>query len=189
MEIRLIDINPFSRPGRRLKGVKAIVMHWVGNPGSTAEANRVYFKRLKEQDKKDEKPDRYASSHYIIGLKGEVLQTIPTDEVAYHCGSASYTEEAERFFGDFVSKRNSPNNCTIGIEMCHPDWTGVFNYETEQAAIELVANLCQSYGLTPETGIWRHYDVVGWKSCPKFWVDNEHEFVLFKDRVHESITG
>ena len=82
---------------------KKLLFHWVGNAGSSAIANRNYFESLKNTHK------TYASSHYIIGLNGEIIRCIPEDEVAFHAGSRSM------------------NRKSIGIEDCHPDWGGKFN--------------------------------------------------------------
>ena len=40
--------NSYSRPGIELKQVNGIVIHYVGNAGSSAEENRDYFESLKE---------------------------------------------------------------------------------------------------------------------------------------------
>ena len=40
--------NEYSRPGKELKEVNAIVVHYVGNPGTTAAQNRNYFENLKQ---------------------------------------------------------------------------------------------------------------------------------------------
>jgi hypothetical protein len=32
---KLITQNRYSRPGRRLKGMRGLVVHWVANPGLT----------------------------------------------------------------------------------------------------------------------------------------------------------
>ena len=42
----LIRVNENSRPGLKLETVRNIVIHYVGNPGSSAKANRNYFDRL-----------------------------------------------------------------------------------------------------------------------------------------------
>ncbi len=58
----LLTKNKFSRPGTALKTVNGVVVHYVGNPGSTAEGNRNYFESLKA-GKKDAKGNYiYASS-------------------------------------------------------------------------------------------------------------------------------
>lgn len=154
---KLLTTNPMSRPGKKIEKIENIVIHWVGNAGSTAIANRNYFENLKNQS------TRYASSHYIIGLDGEIIQCIPEDEVAYHSGNLSM------------------NYHSIGIENCHPDWTGEFNENTYNALIELLADLCTRYNLSGEK-IIRHYDVSR-KICPKYYVENENEFDRLKENV------
>jgi N-acetylmuramoyl-L-alanine amidase len=77
--------------------------------------------------------------------------------------------------------KNSPNNCTIGIELCI-DGNGNFTTETITAAAELVAKLVRENNLTTED-IGHHKKVVGWKDCPLPWVKNPTLFDEFKDRV------
>ena len=158
MEIqeKLLTINPYSRTGEKLQSVKQIVVHWVGNAGSTALANRNYFESLKDKH-------IYASSHYIVGLNGEIIRCIPEDEVTYHAGSSKVN-------------RNS-----IGIEDCHPDWNGKFNDATYNSLVELCADICRRYGLSVNN-IIRHYDVTG-KDCPRYYVNNPEEWVKFKNDV------
>ena len=82
----LLEINPFSRPGTKLEEVTGIVVHYVGNPGTTAEQNRSFFAGLAQQEPAAEgEPDSntYASSHFLIGLDGEIIQCIPLDEWSY----------------------------------------------------------------------------------------------------------
>ena len=42
----LLPINPYSRPGTPLEAVNGVVIHYTGNPGTTAEQNRSYFAGL-----------------------------------------------------------------------------------------------------------------------------------------------
>ena len=42
----LLPLNEYSRPGTPLDTVKGVVIHYVGNPGTTAEQNRSYFGNL-----------------------------------------------------------------------------------------------------------------------------------------------
>ena len=42
----LLTVNPWSRPGTPLEKIDGIVIHYVGNPGTTAKANRNYFESL-----------------------------------------------------------------------------------------------------------------------------------------------
>lgn len=151
--------NKYSRPKLTLKKINGIVVHYTANPGTSAEANRSYFEGLAV------KRTTYASSHYIIGLEGEIVQCIPL------------TEES------FAS--NNRNKDTISIECCHPDITGKFNDKTYHSLVTLVAALCVSYNLK-EKDIIRHYDVTG-KECPLYYVKHENEWnILKKDIITEA---
>lgn len=157
---KFLTINPYSRPGNKLNSIKYIVIHWVGNANSSAIANRNYFESLKDKY-------RYASSHYIIGLNGEIIQCIPEDEVAYHAGNLTI------------------NYNSIGIENCHPDWNGKFNDNTYESLIELLVELCRKYQLSSEN-IIRHYDITE-KICPKYYVENDEAFKQIKRDVEQYI--
>lgn len=157
IEERILTINEYSRSGEKQNTIEKIVIHWVGNANSTAIANRNYFENLKDTHK------TYASSHYIVGLDGEIIRCIPEDEVAFHSGSYSM------------------NRKSIGIEDCHPDWDGKFNENTYNSLVELCADICKRYDLTVDD-IIRHYDVTG-KECPRYYVRNEQEWIGFKNDV------
>ena len=157
---KLLTINAYSRPGTKIGKIKNIVIHWVGNAGSTAIANRNYFEGLK--DKK-----AYASSHYIIGLQGEIIQCVPETEVAYH--------------------GNSANSYSIGIENCHPDWEGKFNDKTYVSLVELCADLCKRYNLDPTIALIRHYDITK-KDCPHYYVKNTQAWVNLKNDVKAAMS-
>jgi len=165
-----LTVNSYSRPGRNLKAVKGIVVHYVGNTNSTAIANRNYFENLKNQT------NRYASSQYIIGLQGEVIQCMPETEVAYHAGAKTYKQEV------YDRLNGKPNDYTIGIECCHITDDGTMSTTTYNTLIELCANLCRKYGLNPATDLWRHYDVTG-KVCHKWFVNNPDNWRVFKLQV------
>lgn len=169
---RFLTPNPYSRPQRKLNKVKGIVIHWVANPNTSALANRNYFENLSKQT--DPENGTYASAHYIIGLNGEVIQCLPDDEMAYHVGSNIYTQEA-------LSRLSSyPNNCTIGIECCHIDWQGRMTDKTYESLVRLTARKLKQFGLTVND-LWRHYDVVGWKDCHRWFVNNPDQWLKFKD--------
>ena len=157
---KLLSLNPYSRPKESLQSVSKIVIHWVGNANTTAMANRNYFDNLKNQ-----RGPKYtfASSHYIVGLSGEIIRCIPENEVAYHAGNGTMN-------------RNS-----IGIETCHPDWEGKFNDLTYNSLVELVASLVEKYNLTIND-IIRHYDITS-KDCPRYYVKNNTAWVQFKNDV------
>jgi N-acetylmuramoyl-L-alanine amidase CwlA len=166
----LIKMNKYTRTGIKLKEVKAIVLHWTGNPNSSALANRNYFDTLS---------GTYASAHYIVGIKGEVIQCIPDDELAYHVGAKVYTDLAN------TKLNGRPNYNTIGIEMCIPYINGEFTKETLNSTKELVISLIKKFNLGPDD-IITHHDVTG-KDCPKWFVDNPREFLLFKEEVKKAM--
>lgn len=165
MEIidKLLQINPYSRSGEKQKSIQYIVIHWVGNANTSATANRNYFNNLAKTHSTS------ASSHYIIGLSGEIIRCIPDDEVAFHSGSYSM------------------NRKSIGIEDCHPDWNGKFTDDTYNALVELCADLCKKYGISINNVI-RHYDVTG-KSCPKYYVEHQNEWNKLKQDIYNKING
>ncbi|MDO4301270.1 MAG: N-acetylmuramoyl-L-alanine amidase [Clostridia bacterium] len=154
-----LPVNKYSRPGTKIKPTK-IAVHYVGNAGSSAKGNRNYFASGKV----------YASSHYIIGLNGEILRLIPEDEISY-C-------------------TNQANSYTISIECCHPDNSGKFNTATLNSLIELCTDICKRRNFSPLKDIIRHYDVTQ-KACPLWWAPNgpnknaNSDFNAFKSAVAE----
>ena len=154
-----LDKNPYSRSGITLRKVKGVVIHYVENPGSTAKENRDYFNNL--QDTHLTK----ASSHYIVGLDGEIIQCIPQSEISY--------------------ASNNRNEDTISIECCHPEKNGKFNEKTYDSVVHLTAWICKTYGLSSKNVI-RHYDVTG-KMCPKYYVKHENAWKDFCNKVQECL--
>jgi N-acetylmuramoyl-L-alanine amidase len=120
---------------------------------------------------------------------------VPDFEAAYHCGSTIadpvtkliYTEWARKKFGHYVfdPAKNSPNNCTLGIELCI-DANGNFTPEAINAAVELAAELIEKNNLTTDD-IGHHKLVVGWKDCPLPWIKEPVLFDEFKDRVRNRL--
>ncbi len=159
VEADFIEPNPYSRPGTEMKRADGIVVHYVANPGTSAKQNLNYFDSLKNQtgDKKIS-----ASSHFMIGLEGEILQGIPIYEVAY-------------------ATSKEKNVDTVSIECCHPDETGKFNEATYDSLVKLTAWLCRNLGLT-EKDVIRHYDATG-KDCPRYFVAHEDAWKKFLSDV------
>lgn len=117
VEVQLIPVNGTARRGEKMKEVTDIAIHYVGNPGTTAQANRDYFAQ----------PDTEVSAHFLIGLAGEVIQCIPLDEKS--------------------SATNERNRDTISIEVCHPDATGQFTQASYDSLVKLTAWLCDTAGI------------------------------------------
>ena len=130
------------------------MIHYTANPGSTAQANRNYFEGLKDEH------TTKASSHFVIGLDGEIIQCIPSTEISY--------------------ASNDRNGDTLSIECCHPDETGKFTDKTYDSLVKLTAWLCSRFDV-PADEVIRHYDVTG-KDCPKYFVENEDAWKQFQKR-------
>lgn len=129
-----------NRPYTKRSKTTAIAVHYVGNPNTTALANRNYFQNTSAS----------VSANYVIGLDGEIIRCIPENEVSW-C-------------------TNNANSYTISIECCHPKTDGIFNDSTYNSLVELCADICKRWNLNPENGgIIRHYDVTK-KVCPMSFV-------------------
>lgn len=116
VDVQLLS-NTHARTGVKLIAVNNIVIHYTGNPQSTAQNNRDYFN----------KPDTDVCSHFVVGLEGEIIQCVPLDEKS--------------------AASNNRNLDTISIEVCHPDQSGKFNTETYKSLVKLTAWLCDNSSL------------------------------------------
>ena len=150
--------------------IKYIVIHYVGALGG-AKANCQYY------------AGQYigASAHYFVGFEGEIWQSVPDEDVAWHCGANSYKHKECR------------NSNSIGIELCvrkrdtsrlgatDKDW--YFEDATVEAAAELTRYLMDKYNV-PASHVIRHYDVTG-KICPNPYVYNTtaHTWDEFKKKI------
>lgn len=150
---QIIHKHNTARTGIELVGINDIVIHYVGNPDTTAQNNRDYF----------DKNDTGVSSHFVVGLDGEIIQCVPI----YERSAAS----------------NNRNKDTISIEVCHPDESGKFNEKTTESLKKLCVYLCRQFSLD-ENDIIRHYDVTG-KICPKYFVEHEDKWDEFKESIKE----
>ncbi len=157
MSVQLLTVNPYSRPGTRSERIENIVIHYTANPGTSAVQNRNYFEGLKDSHKTK------ASSHFIVGIQGEIVQCVPTWEIAY--------------------ASNDRNINTVSIETCHLKSDGTYTKETYESMVHLTAWLCEKFELT-EKDVIRHYDITG-KNCPKYFVEEEEAWLLFKEDVRK----
>ena len=153
IDSQIIEVDGTSRNGYKLKGVKDIVVHYVGNPGTTAQQNHDFYAGNQSN----------VSSHFVVGLDGEIIQCIPINE--------------------WSAASNWRNNDTISIEVCHPDETGKFKKKTYSSLVKLVAwleNVCD----IDESHIIRHYDITK-KECPRYFVQHEDKWKTFKKNVEK----
>ncbi|MFD0587841.1 N-acetylmuramoyl-L-alanine amidase [Paenibacillus sp. GCM10027627] len=189
---QLLTPNKFSRPQLTIRKIKGIVIHWVANPNTSAKNNRDFFESRKGGLKS------FGSAHEIIDLDGDVVLCIPKNELAYHAGSAlPYKSGSTQIYTPLAWERLNtnlprnikpyPNNCTYSIEATHVDWDGTMTPKTYQTLIERCIDLCKEFELNPLTDLYLHQEVVGWKDCHRWFVNNPIEWKIFKERVHEKI--
>jgi N-acetylmuramoyl-L-alanine amidase len=74
------------------------------------------------------------------------------------------------------------NNCTVGIELCHPGADGHFTSDTLSAAEELYTLLFTQFSIDPLRDIWTHYAITG-KNCPRWFIEHLGDFEEFKAQI------
>ncbi|SKA99299.1 SH3 domain-containing protein [Caloramator quimbayensis] len=146
--------SKLNRPGRNIKKLKGVVMHYTADTHKGADADAIarYFNTN----------TRGASAHYIVD-DHQIIQCIPDNEVAWHVGANKYTAIGQRI----QERPYGPNYFLIGIEMCvnsDGDWG-----RTYINAVQLAAYLLKKHGLTVKD-LYRHYDITG-KNCPAMMID------------------
>lgn len=94
-----------------------IILHYVGNPGTSARANANYFHNVNSQ----------VSVNYIVDDK-EIIEIIPPNMKSFGTSNGLY------------------NGRYIQIEMCHPDTTGRINEATLERVVWLCRKLISEYG-------------------------------------------
>ena len=155
IDIQHLTVNEYSRPGIQTDAIEYIVIHYLGNPKTSAQENRDYFESLKDLK------DVSMSANYVIGVDGEIIECVPPGEIAF--------------------ASNEMNCKSISIENCHLDDTGRFTEDTYEACVKLTAWLAEEYDIDREH-IIRHYDVTG-KACPLYYVENEDKWEAFLDDI------
>lgn len=119
----------------------SITIHSTGNSSSVAAGERAWLDNSSN--------NRDASWHYVVG-NGMVIQAIPDDEEAWHCGATE------------------GNRHSIGIEICESgDRKAVL-----KTAAEFVADLLKKYGWGTDK-LKKHYDWTG-KDCPRILIDKAY---------------
>ena len=117
VDVQILNVSAGGRRMARLDRVNDIAVHYVANPGSSAQQNRDFF----------DQPQTPVSAHFVVGLEGEVIQCLPLEEKS--------------------SATNERNRDTISIEVCHPAPDGKFTPETYEALVRLTAWLCDYTGI------------------------------------------
>ena len=85
IDVELLTVNEYSRPGLSTNEITGIVIHYTANPGSTAMENRDYFEGLKDSH------ITQASSNFVVGLDATYKSMVQL--TAWLCEKFSLTEE------------------------------------------------------------------------------------------------
>lgn len=107
-----------NAPGTAIRP-RELILHYIGNPGTTARQNASYFAHVNSQ----------TSVHYIVD-DGEIIEIIPPDQKSYGTSSREHNERG------------------IQIEMCHPDASGKISETTLDNVVWLCRELMERYGIT-----------------------------------------
>ena len=143
MTITNMPCNPANYGGFRAQSVRYIVIHFTAGKNDTAKNNGEYFAREAVG----------ASAHFFVD-ETTVIQSVPEDRVAYHCGGYIYYHPECR------------NGNSLGVEICTKWENGEYSFAPEavENAQELVRDLMKAYNVPVERVI-RHFDVTH-KLCP-----------------------
>ncbi|MCR4567326.1 MAG: N-acetylmuramoyl-L-alanine amidase [Pseudobutyrivibrio sp.] len=117
IDVQLIEEGNPSRSGVKLDGINDIVVHYVGNPGTSAQQNRDFYNGWGSD----------VCSHFLVGMDGEIIMCIPLDEKS--------------------AASNHRNHDTISVEVCHPDATGKFTEASYESTLKLVRWLMDEFHL------------------------------------------
>lgn len=137
-----------SKPSKRrsgkliVGGVKFIVAHDTGNPGSTAANNVAYYERSRDEQS--------ASAHIFVDDR-EILECIPAltapPEKAWH---VLYGLETDNHIYGYDA-----NDAAIGVEYCFGG--RIDADEAYRKYVWVIACLCESYQLDPATAVVGHF--------------------------------
>lgn len=176
-EDKFIRLNNYARSGKKLQGVRKLVLHYTANNGGTAINHFNYFNNL---------TGRYASAHFFVD-KVQALCIIPLTEVAYHCNDVQKRNADGTPWRGVKELLPNGNLLSIGVEMCL-EKDGSFHPDTIKRTEEVFVELCRRFKLNPLTDIVRHFDITR-KNCPAPWVSNGQKFIDFKNRVNAKLKG
>lgn len=165
---QFIKKNVFSRPGTKRSKTTKIAWHFTGQHDVAAKNTVSYFSNVVANGYKVNGKYIYASSHYVMGLEGEIYYIVPETEIAY--------------------TTNSANAYSIGVECAT---TGVDDHYTDEeykSMVKLGAYLACKYKLDPRKDFIRHYDVTR-KICPRYFVNHKSHWEQFKLDCYNYLNG
>ncbi len=139
---KYLPTNTLRRSGQKILGVKFLVAHDTGNPGSTALNNVDYY--IKSANEME------SSAHAFVDDLG-VIECIPFSEKAWHVRRNVNTDNA--LFGV------DANDYALGIELCFFPADITRSKQAYKNYVEYIKSICVSYNINPATHIKGHFQL------------------------------
>lgn len=151
----------------KCKNPEWIVIHFVGDAGVPA----INFAKCNHY----RNCDRNASWNAIVGLEGEVFESVAPGNAAWHCG--------DNGIGKFKGKCTNYNS--LGVEHCfiYKNGKAAFTESTLKSSVELVKKWMKDYCI-PLDHVIRHYDVTN-KNCPTPFLYNDGEWEKYLNMLSD----
>ena len=168
MKIKQIPAKAISYGGTRsLASVAAIVIHYTGGKGDTAEAEGNYFAHGNT---------RTAGAHFFVGQDGAVVQSIPMERIAWSVGGARYSNYKSTGGAKYYGTYKNAN--TVSIELC--DNATKDPSDAQVRAIKELIGYIRSKCPNAKALV-RHFDITG-KACPARMC-NDSAWSAFQKRI------
>ena len=137
MKFKLIYSPNFTKKTRSIRKIRFLIIHYTG-----MQSKRVSISRLSN-------PNSKVSCHYLIDRKGEIIQMVNDNKIAWHAGKSRWKNLINL------------NDNSIGIELVNKGHKlGYQKFHSKQ--ISSLINLCQTlkrkYKIKP-TNILGHSDI------------------------------
>ena len=173
-----LTVNPYSRPGKQLLAPEFVAMHWVEKPHMTALGVWDFWESRKAGTQ------GFGGGHYVVDDRG-ALCCVPESEMEPHVGTGNGITAwaTERIGGGKHLGYSKTNYHCLAVEMCNLDTEGAYSEVTYRNAVEIVADICTRHHRDPFRHVITHYQVVGWKKCPRWFVTKPGELDRFRWEV------
>ena len=168
MEIRQVPVKNFTK-GRSGFKPRAVVLHITEGSSSSA------LGKVDERLGWFSDARSFASSHYLITERGEILQLVSERDTAWHCGRVVNP----RWKG--IIEGENPNQYTIGVEVATPNSKFMPPWKQWTATARLVKWICERYSFPlDELHVVNHNEIRQNKSCPGFFIRRFYIIILMK---------
>ncbi|MFL2889881.1 MAG: N-acetylmuramoyl-L-alanine amidase [Pelagibacteraceae bacterium] len=156
MKLKIDLSKNCSKNIRKTANIKFIIIHYTG-----MQSKRASIERLKSKIHK-------VSCHYLIDRKGQIIQMVPDNKVAWHAGLSKW------------KNFKNLNDCSIGIELVNRGLKfGYQNFSSPQIKkLILLCNIIKKKYQIKNSNILSHSDV-----APLRKTDPGEKFPWFKLKI------